>query len=106
MFQGQLTVPKLLKMLYKPHFLRRKMHKMRKTKLYMDTVVDIQVVSRDKAKEEAEAKMDLAFEAFRNVEQACSRFSRDSELMTVCREVEKPVQISPFLFEPLKLALE
>ncbi len=82
------------------------MRKMRKTKLYMDTVVDIQVVSRDEAKEEAEAKMDLAFEAFRNVEQACSRFSRDSELMTVCREVEKPVQISPFLFEPLKLALE
>ena len=82
------------------------MRKMRKTKLYMDTVVDIQVVSRDEAKEEAEVKMDLAFEAFRNVEQACSRFSRDSELMTVCREVEKPVQISPFLFEPLKLALE
>ena len=26
--------------------------------------------------------------------------------MTACREVEKPVQISPFLFEPLKFALE
>ena len=50
--------------------------------------------------------MDRAFEAFRNVEQACSRFSPDSELMTACREVEKPVQISPFLFEPLKFALE
>ena len=26
--------------------------------------------------------------------------------MTACREVKKPVQISPFLFEPLKLAIE
>ncbi|MCQ6282105.1 FAD:protein FMN transferase [Bacillus sp. EB600] len=80
---------------------------MRKTKLYMDTVVDIQVVIwKLTSKEEAEAKADLAFEAFRNVEQACSRFSPDSELMLACREVEKPVQISPFLFEPLKIALE
>lgn len=83
------------------------MRKMIKTKLYMDTVVDIQVVLREQtSKEEAEVKMDLAFEAFRNVEQACSRFSPDSELMTACREVKKPVQISPFLFEPLKLAIE
>ena len=46
---------------------------MRKTKLYMDTVVDIQVVLREQtSKEEEEAKMDLAFEAFRNVEQGAA----------------------------------
>jgi FAD:protein FMN transferase len=80
---------------------------MRKTKLFMDTVVDIQVVIReDTLKAEAEAKMDRAFEAFRKVEQACSRFSPESELMNASQVIGKPVQISPFLFEPLKFALE
>jgi FAD:protein FMN transferase len=80
---------------------------MKKTKLYMDTVVDIQVVIREKAlQEEAELKIDRAFEAFRKVEQACSRFSSESELMKACHAIKKPVHISPFLFQPLKFALE
>jgi thiamine biosynthesis lipoprotein len=78
---------------------------MKKTKLFMDTVVDIQVVTW-KSKDEAEAAIDRAFEAFRKVEQACSRFSPDSELMEACRQIKTPVQISPFLFQPLKFALE
>lgn len=77
---------------------------MKKTKLFMDTVVDIQVVTR-KSKVQTEA-VDRAFEAFRKVEQACSRFSLDSELMAACRVIKTPVRISPFLFEPLKFALE
>jgi FAD:protein FMN transferase len=80
---------------------------MRKTKLFMDTVVDIQVVIREtEAIEEAESKMDRAFEAFRKVEQACSRFSPESELMNACRIAENSVWISPYLYEPLKFALE
>ncbi|WML43866.1 FAD:protein FMN transferase [Neobacillus sp. PS3-40] len=80
---------------------------MRKTKLFMDTVVDIQVVIREtESIEEAESKMDRAFEAFRKVEQACSRFSPESELMNACRIAEDSVWISPFLYEPLKFALE
>ncbi|MDP4162174.1 MAG: FAD:protein FMN transferase [Bacillota bacterium] len=80
---------------------------MKKTKLFMDTVVEIQIVLRETtSKEEAEAKIDRAFEAFRKVEQSCSRFSSDSELMNVCRVMDNPVKISPFLFEPLKFALE
>jgi thiamine biosynthesis lipoprotein len=80
---------------------------MKKTKLYMDTVVDIQVVAgKSKAKEAKEAKINRAFEAFQKVEQACSRFSPDSELMEACRQIETAVPISPFLFEPLKFALE
>lgn len=80
---------------------------MRKTKLYMDTVVNIQVVAREgTSEEEVEAKIDRAFDLFRKVEQACSRFSPDSELMNVSRVIGKPVQISPFLFEPLRFALE
>ncbi|NOU86040.1 FAD:protein FMN transferase [Paenibacillus sp. LMG 31460] len=78
---------------------------MKKTKLFMDTVVDIQVVTR-KSKDQTEAAIDRAFEAFRKVEQACSRFSLDSELMEACRLIKTPVRISPFLFEPLKFALE
>ncbi|MCH6267653.1 FAD:protein FMN transferase [Neobacillus citreus] len=80
---------------------------MKKAKLFMDTVVEIQVVMNGTAsKELVETKVDRAFEAFRKVEQACSRFSPDSELMTAFRVIEKPVQISPYLFEPLKFALE
>lgn len=78
---------------------------MRKARLYMDTVVDIQVVDKNHS-DEAEAKIDRAFEAFRKVEQACSRFDPDSELMKACRSIQKPVQISALLFEPLKFALE
>jgi thiamine biosynthesis lipoprotein len=78
---------------------------MRKTKLFMDTVVDIQVLA-SRSNDEAEAAVERAFEAFRQVERACSRFSPDSELMEACRQTGTPVQLSPFLFEPLKFALE
>jgi thiamine biosynthesis lipoprotein len=78
---------------------------MRKTKLYMDTVVDIQVFT-ERSKDEAEAKINRAFEAFQKIEQTCSRFSPDSELMMACRQIENPVPVSPFIFEPLKIALE
>lgn len=70
----------------------------------MDTVVDIQIVTKQPGNE-AEAKINQAFEAFRKVEHACSRFSPDSELMEACRQIETAVPISPFLFEPLKFAL-
>ncbi len=81
---------------------------MKKAKLFMDTVVEIQVaIIETTLQEEAEAKVNRAFDAFRKVEQACSRFSPESELMTVCLGVmDSPVQISPFLFEPLKFALK
>ncbi|XJZ26763.1 FAD:protein FMN transferase [Bacillota bacterium Lsc_1132] len=78
---------------------------MRKTKLYMDTVVDIHVVTT-KSKEETEEKINRAFDAFQQVEQACSRFDPRSELMIASQQVGTPVKISPFLFEPLKFALE
>lgn len=71
----------------------------------MDTVVDIQVVTGKEYKEEAELKINHAFEAFRKVEQACSRFTPDSELMKACQLIDMPVTASPYLFEPLKFAL-
>ncbi|PLS03770.1 FAD:protein FMN transferase [Neobacillus cucumis] len=78
---------------------------MRKTKLYMDTFVDIQVVTKG-SKEEAESTIERAFSAFRQVEQACSRFTSSSEIMQASRVVGTPVKISPFLFEPLHFAIE
>jgi thiamine biosynthesis lipoprotein len=71
----------------------------------MDTVVEIKVVL-EKSNKNTEQKIDRAFDAFRRVEDACSRFSLDSELMLACKQVHKPVAISPYLFEPLKFALE
>ncbi|MGG1550217.1 FAD:protein FMN transferase [Paenibacillus ferrarius] len=79
---------------------------MRKTKLFMDTVIDIQVVMDASQNVMAAAAIDRAFDAFRKVEHACSRFNRDSEVMRVTKEIQKPVKISPYLFEPLKFALE
>ncbi len=80
---------------------------MKRTKLYMDTAVSIQIVTGKFTSEEAVTqKMNQAFEAFQKVELACSRFSPDSELMSACQQVGVPVTVSPFLFEPLKFALE
>jgi thiamine biosynthesis lipoprotein len=78
---------------------------MRKTKIYMDTVVDIKVVTEG-TNADAEEKINCAFQAFQKVEQACSRFSESSELMRATQAVGIPVEISPLLFEPLQYALE
>lgn len=71
----------------------------------MDTVVDIQVMT-SKSDEEAEDKINRAFQAFLLVEQACSRFSPSSELMQACQIVNTPVKVSPYLFEPLFFSIE
>jgi len=79
--------------------------KINKSKLYMDTVVEIQVVSQ-KSHSKTELQINRAFDAFRKVEDACSRFSPDSELMMACQQIETWVPVSPFIFEPLRFALE
>lgn len=77
----------------------------KKAKLFMDTVVEIRVATAKPASE-AEARIDRAFDAFRQVEAACSRFQTDSELMRACRQIGAPVRLSPYLFEPLRFAIE
>jgi thiamine biosynthesis lipoprotein len=91
------------KRLTKPRTIKVKI--MKKAKLFMDTVVEIEVISQ-KSNEEIEWKMDRAFTAFKNIEQTCSRFSNSSELMQACQQVGTPAAISPFLYEPLFYALE
>lgn len=79
----------------------------RQSRLYMDTVVDLQVVlNQFQHAEEIEAKVYRAFNWFRMVEEACSRFSHDSELMKASLVIGQPVHVSPFLFEPLRFAME
>jgi FAD:protein FMN transferase len=90
----RLTKPKALKV-----------KTMKKIKLYMDTEVEIEVISQ-KSQEEKDEKINLAFTAFQRVEQACSRFTSSSELMQASRHVGTPVHISPLLYEPLFFALE
>ncbi|RDI45494.1 FAD:protein FMN transferase [Falsibacillus pallidus] len=80
---------------------------MRKIKLFMDTLIEIKIATwNGTAEKEAEAAAERAFEHFRKVEQACSRFNPESELMRACSIAGKPVNISPYLFGPLKFALE
>jgi FAD:protein FMN transferase len=78
---------------------------MKKTRLYMDTVVDIEVISK-KSQAEKDEKINRAFAAFQKVEETCSRFTHSSELMQACLNVGMPVEISPVLFEPLFFAVE
>jgi thiamine biosynthesis lipoprotein len=80
-------------------------HLVKKTKLFMDTVVEIKVVSSLPVTE-VEPVIEQAFSAFRNVELACSRFTPDSELIQACQQVRTHVPISSWLFQPLKFALE
>lgn len=79
----------------------------RKTRLYMDTVVDLQVIPNDsQSMDEMMLKINRAFDWFRMVEDACSRFTRDSEVMKASLIIGQPVPVSPFLFEPLRFAME
>src|SRR5690348_13778853 len=118
MYRVQRIVQRLLKKLYKTRFPRlrirsgrvmkkAKMNKttMNKTRLYMDTVVEIIVVVQN-SEDRAEAQIKRVFDAFYKVEQACSRFSQESELMRACSKIETWVPISSYIFEPLRFALE
>jgi thiamine biosynthesis lipoprotein len=80
-------------------------HIVKKSKLMMDTLVEIKVVT-SLSLPEVEPVIDQAFAVFRNVELACSRFSSDSELMKASQQIRTHVQISSWLFQPLKFALE
>lgn len=90
------------------HYRKREGYKcaeMIRSKLFMDTVVTIQILG-EYSETEQTAAIDRAFLAFRHIEDACSRFSSESELMQVIQHVGKPVRISTYLFEPLQFALE
>lgn len=77
-----------------------------KTALYMDTTVSIQVVSKKISPIKAGQAIQRAFKAFRHVEQVCSRFTSDSEVMQLVNRTLEPVQVSDTLFEAVRFSME
>ncbi len=69
----------------------------------MGTVVTIEVIRSASGLEDA---VETALGWFQEVEERCSRFRTDSELMRACGRTGKPVQLSPLLFEAVRFALD
>jgi thiamine biosynthesis lipoprotein len=76
----------------------------RPARVFMDTVVSIEVVgpSSEVAVEEAVRR---AFGWFALVETVCSRFETDSEVMRLTAVVGVPVRVSAVLFEAIRFAV-
>ena len=67
----------------------------------MGTLVTIRVVPSG-----ADAAMERAFEWFRYIEERCTRFDPQSELMQLTRQVGVPVPASAIVFEAVQFALK
>lgn len=72
----------------------------------MGTVATMQVLLDDpSSRAAAESATSAAADWLLEVERRCSRFVERSELRQLCATVGRPVHVSEFLFEPLRLAL-
>lgn len=71
----------------------------------MNTIVQARVETTGDERV-AEAALDAALNWFAVVEQACSRFDPDSEVMRLIRQPAKPVSVSAVLLEAVAFALE
>jgi thiamine biosynthesis lipoprotein len=69
----------------------------------MDTMVSIEIVGR--AGRDDDAAVSRAFDWFRRIESACSRFSMDSEVHRLIATVGAPTAVSDVLFETARLAI-
>ncbi len=76
-----------------------------KTEIFMDTLVSIKVVTAQSEKSTQE-KMAQAFEAFRRVENHCSRFDPNSELRQISTQIGRPVKVTELLYQVIHFALE
>src|SRR5579863_4696676 len=74
----------------------------RRSQPAMGTIVTIQVLSSDPAAVDA---MDRAFGWFEEIEERCTRFRPDSELMSLTQQAGVAVKVSPILFEALRFAV-
>lgn len=72
------------------------------SRVYMDTIVTIQVSDPDAATAE---RVERAFGWFREVEQRCSRFEAASELRRLCARPAEAVELSPLLFRAIEFAV-
>jgi thiamine biosynthesis lipoprotein len=77
----------------------------------MGTVVTIQVVSHGADAQQTQPVIDReqagerAFEWFRRIEECCTRFEEQSEIIQLARRVGIPVPVSVILFEAVQFAL-
>lgn len=76
-----------------------------KASLGMGTLIRIHVVTAQ-PELAAIAAIDRAFDVFRFVENACSRFDEDSELSRLCQTNGTAVPVSPVLYQAIQFALE
>src|SRR5262249_8513014 len=76
----------------------------RRTAILTDTLGAIEVVT-DTAEETVAPAIERAFDWFRQVEERCTRFDPDSEVMALATKVGTPVPVSPILFETARFAL-
>jgi FAD:protein FMN transferase len=79
--------------------------KYEQTEVYMDTYITVKVTTEQPEKR-VQAKMQEAFQKFKLVEGACSRFDQKSELRELSSQVGKPVKVSELLFQALSFSLE
>ena len=75
------------------------------SRLFMDTVVNIKIVT-SRAKTEIKQSMARAFAAFYHVESVCSRFNSHSEISRLSTQIGTPVPVSSILFEAVRFAWE
>lgn len=71
----------------------------------MDTLVSFSAITTV-PEEVFRAHAEGAFGWFRYVEQVCSRFDPQSEMMQLCTQIGTPVKVSPLLFSLLDFALD
>jgi thiamine biosynthesis lipoprotein len=79
-----------------------------RTIVLMGTLVTIQVVGHGEDTQETihrEATVERAFGWFRRVEECCSRFDPQSEVIQLTAQVGVPVPVSTILFEAVQFAL-
>lgn len=74
-----------------------------RTEAVMGTLVTMRIVRA--AGDEVRAALDRAFGWFFEIEDHCSRFVADSELMRLCETVGTAVPVSPMLYQAVKFAL-
>src|SRR5580765_1914456 len=73
----------------------------------MGTLVTVEVLGRnsEEASAAGEQAINRAFAWFRQVEERCSRFDPQSELMQLCAQATAPVPVSSLLYELVQFAL-
>ena len=75
-----------------------------RTEAAMGTLVTMQVV-HDADTAAVNSAMDRAFGWFHEIEEHCTRFSEQSELVQLTKRIGEPVTASPILFEAVRFAL-